>query len=619
MFLFSISKIPLAIKIAGSTRHEWSRGAFAATNWSVTAYSDGLLGEVELEGDCFALREAAPRSGPGPRLELVAIQLRADALVANIKRVSNSGRAVYHHVLPDGGLLIASHLRLLQAAGARLIEVPALLPEVYLYRQVCPPRTLVQDVGQLAAGDGAEVTIEKGKWSVRRVPAFMPPPANPAYSGGENDPALVGMMRTAIENAVLRTGISGDKIGCLLSGGLDSSVITRVVKSERGVGRTFSCVYPFEDVSSDTEFRYATTAAQALGTRHDVHIPTMSDYLHGALDAIAIAEEPTMHLQTVLIHVLCKDVLAPRGYTVVPCGEGADGMFGGRLQRLLTAFNANPLKKRALELPGVSSALKEISRRTNRWGMIADLADKRWSPTTPFSDPRHILWTLAVFGDRQWIANHLNCTPAQMIGERPKVMIPYLGRDLRDCTSILALLSESSETQVIWSKIGEAHGMCFTYPFLDSEVSNLSYSIPWEQKLAGPKPMLRAVARTMQIPEAIVARPKASFDIDPHKWGFRGGVFEPLISLSLPVIDEAAIRSLQSTYVFKAHTLWTVINYALWKRLFILNEPLEKLHAELDASMERLGVFESYRAPGRVLGGSSGTRSGFSRNLKLVS
>jgi len=458
---------------------------------------------------------------------------------------------------------------------------------------------------QLAAGDGADICVVNGKWKLTRLPGFMPPPATEQYAGGAMDACVVKLMREKIERAILKTSISGSNAGCLLSGGLDSSVITQVVKNHLGVRQTFSSVYPFEDATTDKEYRYAISASEALGTCHQVHIPSMSSYLHGTLDAIWIAEQPTMHLQTVLVHVLCKDVLKPHGYKVVPCGEGADGMFGGRLQRLLSAFATHPYKKRALELPGVASALKFISCRTNRWGMISELADKKWSRMTLFSDPSHILWTLASFGDRQWITDHLKCSPADLIGERPKVMTPYLGRDLRDCTSILALLSESAETQVIWGKLGEASGMCFTYPYLDEEVMDLTYSIPWEAKLTGPKPILRAVARSLGISEAIVARPKSSFDIDPSKWGVQGGVFEPLVALAAAVIDERVIRELQSTYVFKAHMLWTLINYAIWKRLFVLNEPIEKLHAELDASMERLGVGDSYRSPGRVLNGSA--------------
>lgn len=605
MFLLSISRTVPAFDEPGLTKTVWSHGAFADAGWKVATWTDSLLGEAIATPQRFALREAAPRTGSGERMLLCSCELDAASLRGTLFRVANSGRAVYHHVTWNGSVLVASHLRLLKAAGVDCRETAGILPELLLYRQACPPRTLLEGVEQLAAGDRGELSLVNGSWVIRRVPGYCPPLVDQSLAGGANDPAVVAKMREKITGAIHRPGVQGSSIGCLLSGGLDSSVITAAVH-ETGVRDTFSCVYPFEDAATDTEYRYATSAAQALGTRHEVHLPTMSDYLHGAIDATAIAEEPVMHLQSVLVHLLCKDVLRPRGYSLVPCGEGADGMFGGRLQRLLTTFAKAPYKKRLLELPGVASLLREISRRTNRWGMIADLAPRTWRSSAPFTDPDHILWSLAVFGDRDWIRGFTNCSDADMVGRRPTVMAPFAGRDLRDCVSILALLSESSETQVIWGKLGEAEGMCFTYPYLDQEVSDFTYSIPWGAKLAGPKPVLRAVAREMGIPDEIVFRPKASFDVDPRRWGSRGGVFEPLVQLAFPAVNETSLRQLQSPYVFKAHTLWTVIGYGLWKRLFVGGESVQSLHAELDRAMETLKVGDAYRTPGRLPSSTGG-------------
>jgi len=604
LYLFSVSKtlnraVPAQFEQNLQTQ-DWSHGPFAAQGWTVTTWSDKLLCQTEASPLAISLIEAVPRRGPGPRIELVSIKTHEQKPLLIIRRSPNGGRPVFYYHAPDGALVLSSHLSLLRAWGVPLVERANMLPELYTYRQICPPFTLIADVMQLAAGDHAEAELEGNRWKLYRKPSYMPPPFQAKYALGADEPALISLMRDRLEASMLDTGIDCAGTGCLLSGGLDSSIITSIVRRHQGLADTVSSVYPFEDISTDVEYRYATSAAQALGTQHYVHLPTMSDYLHGTVDAIAIAEEPLMHLQSVLIHLILKDVLRPRNVTVVPCGEGADGLFGGRLQKLLTTFAAKPSLQLALQLPGVAPLLRQISARTNRWGLIAQIADKKISSITSFADPKHILWTLAVFGDRQWIKDNLHCSDVEMIGGRPECMVPFLGRDLRDCASILALLSESSETQVIWNKLGEAAGMCVTYPYLDQSVSDLAYSIPWEAKLAGAKPILRAVARDMGIPESIVARPKASFDINPERWGPRGGVFEPLLDLAKAVIDEPILRSLQSTYVFRAHTLWTALNYAIWVRLHIRNEPLDTLHAELDRSMERLGVASAYRASGRV-------------------
>ncbi len=578
---------------------ELSQTATLALPGGYVAYAscDHFLGYVGASSDTLSVGERAPGAAAMPLVN-VTLTTRGNFAKGTMERIAHSGRSLYYHMGYGGCLFVSSHLRFLMAAGVPMRETIGQLPELYLYRHVCPPRTLIEDVFQLAVGDTAKLTLEGANgWKVERIPGFMPPQQDQSLSGGAEDSAVVNAMRDALEAATLRPDERGDRVGCILSGGVDSSILTAVNAHKLGSSKSFSSAYPFEDAASDTEYRYATTAAKALGTTHEVYIPTVADYLHGVIDAIATAEIPVMHLQSVLVHLLCKNVLKQQGCTLVPCGEGADGMYGGRLQRLFTAFTQHPMRKKVLELPGVAPLLRTISRYTNRWGMIADLADRPWDANSPVTDHRHAIYTFAMFSDRRWLRHHLKCTDELMVRDRVKTMAPYAGRDPRDCVSILAFLSETAETQALWGRLAEAQGMCFTYPFQDPAVSDLTYRIPWEAKLRGSKPVARAAAVALGVPKDIVYRPKASFDIDPHKWASRGGIFEPLIPLAAPMVGEATLRELQTPYVFKAHTLWTVINYALWKRMFLNNETAKSLHAKLDDSMRTLGVAEAYAKP----------------------
>jgi asparagine synthetase B (glutamine-hydrolysing) len=592
MFFIAVSRHRAPTTIGQAELTSWSQGAFAQAGWTVHCLVDPLLGRHEPSPFELICGEHAP--GDGTRMPLTTIRFDAARLLISLRREPDTGRTIYHHLARDGTLLLSSHLLLLRQWGIPWRESESLLPELLLYRHACAPSSMIEGVQQLVTGDRADVRLENDRWVLRRTTDYSPPSSDPTLVDFPTNPRHVARLRDAMTQAINRPGIDPSAVGCLTSGGLDSSIITSVLHRQ-GVNDTFSIVYPFEDIATDREFHYATTAAAAIGTRHEVHIPSTSDFLHGTIDAIAAAEQPTMHLQSVLIHLLCKDVLARRGCRIVPCGEGADGLFGGRLQRILSDFIESPWKRHLLGLPGVAPTLRAISRRTNRWGMIADIAGRRVTKAASVHDPRHILWSFAIFGDRDWIRRHCGCNDAAMIGSRPIAIEPHASRDLRDCVSMLALLSESSETQAIWSKLAEAQGMCFTYPYLDKTISDMAYSIPWETKQVGPKPIIRALARSLDLPDSIVARPKASFDVKPERWAVPGGVFEPLVSLAAPAFDEPALRSLQSSYVFKAQTLWTVINLAIWRRLHVQGEPLDRLHAELDQAMGRLGVDGLYR------------------------
>ncbi len=103
-------------------------------------------------------------------------------------------------------------------------------------------------------------------------------------------------------------------------------------------------------------------------------------------------------------------------------------------------------------------------------------------------------------------------------------------------------------------------------------------------KLTKPKGILRDVARQLEVPEFIIARPKSGFGIKRRSWAERGNIFEPLIPLASKVFDEEQIRSMQDSDREKAMTFWNILNYSIWKRLCINNESIEVLLEELSYS-----------------------------------
>ncbi len=120
-----------------------------------------------------------------------------------------------------------------------------------------------------------------------------------------------------------------------------------------------------------------------------------------------------------------------------------------------------------------------------------------------------------------------------------------------------------------------------TRPYYDRNVLNYVFSIPWQLKLQTSKVLSKELARHCGIPEFIYNRPKKSFGIIPKRWAIKGGVFEPLIPLASKIFDEKEIRKMQSIDSKKAMTYWNILNYSIWKRLIINNEPIEVLLEEI--------------------------------------
>ena len=90
----------------------------------------------------------------------------------------------------------------------------------------------------------------------------------------------------------------------------------------------------------------------------------------------------------------------------------------------------------------------------------------------------------------------------------------------------------------------------------------------------------------MQIKKFIIQRKKSGFGINPSIWAVKGGVFDPLVPLALKCFDKDIILNIQSVEEKSANTFWNILNYSIWKRLCIENEPLENLHEELSRSIK---------------------------------
>jgi len=566
---------------------------------SLTPPADGTSWS---SSDQIEVTEGLPSKPGSPRALLLRATVHPATMTVTLHRVENSGRPLYYYFGPDGTFAAASHLRLLKHAGIKFEENSTRLAELLMYRMLMCPQTLVHGVQQLRAGETIELSYKNdgpGKapgWSARTTAIFNPPRAEEGF----DEAKLVRDSQAFLEGAFLELNCEPERFGSLLSGGLDSTLLTKMANRLLGVNESFSCSYPFEDPRDDIEQRYAETAAENIGTRHHVYVPTMAQYLHGIIDSVYHCEQPMMHLQTVLLHLVYKHEFAPRGINIIANGEGADGIFGLKTHRFIEYLRDHSAYRAMLNIAPVRSAVQLVATLTNRFGLIARMAGTKLEPGTPLTDPRHIIWSDAVFGYWPWVRRYTGATREDVISGRASGLAEYQDRELLEQVSITAFIGEGTQTQLVWSTAADASGIGLFYPFPNAKLVDAAYRAPWSYKLGEPKKALRDVCRNLGVAEYIITRPKAAFGIRSERYGPRGSVLEPIIGVAAKAVDEPTLRSLQSPEIYKAQTLWTMINLAIWRRLFINNEPLHQLHDELDAEMRRLGVLQTFNNVGRV-------------------
>ncbi len=203
----------------------------------------------------------------------------------------------------------------------------------------------------------------------------------------------------------------------------------------------------------------------------------------------------------------------------------------------------------------------------------------------PLEDPRNTIYSYSNYGSEDWVCKYFNVNNKDIVENKYESIKLFKHNSIYDVLSILINIGGASITKSIWSKLGEDSGKILYYPFHDSELLNNAFSIKWEAKLNQPKNILRGVARNLDIPKFIIERRKSGFGIAPNKWAYKGGIFDPLIPLSTKCFEKDIITNIQSIEPKNAMTFWNILNYSIWKRLCIDNEPLDILYEELSRSI----------------------------------
>jgi asparagine synthase (glutamine-hydrolysing) len=191
-----------------------------------------------------------------------------------------------------------------------------------------------------------------------------------------------------IRSAVLDRLVSDRKVGLLLSGGIDSSLILSVLVAE-GLADQVHCFTGEAGKSEDAD--YAQRITQALGVRAEV---ISLDYAAGSIDRFLSVcrhqEKPFPMIGNVLGLPQLYERIAERDVPVVLDGTGADEIFGGYWERYYRfafaeawAASDGGWIDRALSVNLDIPRIDEIGRAT-----IAALQSGTWPPaatvgTTP--------------------------------------------------------------------------------------------------------------------------------------------------------------------------------------------------------------------------------------------
>ncbi len=218
-------------------------------------------------------------------------------------------RSLYYARSPDGGLYVASALK-----G---------LPADALDAKQFPP-------GHFALFNTETTHLSLHRFSERlQMPAPKIIAADPIPSTEPREAFDPSCLVESLTDAVRKRLMSDRPIGCILSGGLDSTLITALVVKLR-TQSTPANTYTI-GLEGAEDFVFARRAAHFLGTAHHEFVVTEAEFLAAIPETIRQVEsyDVTTVRASVGNYLLCQKIKALGKDVVLFCGDVADELFGG--------------------------------------------------------------------------------------------------------------------------------------------------------------------------------------------------------------------------------------------------------------------------------------------------
>lgn len=357
--------------------------------------------------------------------------------------------------------------------------------------------------------------------------------------------------------AVIRASVHGHlrsdvPVCCLLSGGLDSSIVCIAAAERLGGERlTTFCSGARGPGGAMDDFAAAGLMSAALGSRHVECPVTRGDFAERWPWMIEQTGVPVSTPNEIAINEVARR-LRSEGDVVALSGEGADELFGGydaSMRQLARHFDDGGATGRWRDSGGV------VQLRAAEWipldAKSQIVSERLWSECE--ADHALLAWyrdefiaAAASLNDDQGLAAHLRF--------QRRVNLQGLLLRLDQAT-----MQESVEGRT---------------PLADASVADFSERLPMSLKfdasidgVHGTKIALRR-AFEQSLPRAIVGRPKASFPLPFQEWCVdRAGVLRTS-SMARELFTQAAIETVASNASQLWQLAWPMINVALWGRRF---------------------------------------------------
>lgn len=458
----------------------------------------------------------------------------------------------------QGRLMFASEVKALFAAApdmARRFD-PLGLAQTLTFWCTVSPRSVYAGVTEVHPGEVRSYRVGQVQtWQVQHM-AHNNQSGAPGCFKGSLDDAAVAVGHALQQATHLRISRADVPVGCYLSGGLDSSLISALGRNVAGDRfQTFSL--RFDDAEFD-ESPHQRAMVQRLGSEHHEVSVSRRDIAACFPDVVRHTERPLLRTAPAPLFML-SGLVRQHGIKAVLTGEGADEMFAGydlfregKVRRFWARQPGSAWRHRLLERLYPYLARSPVAQRgmmKQFFGRGLGLAQQpgfahapRWQSTAALQrllspDMR------AAMGQHDPVAELVAQLPAEFGAWSPLAQDQHI--EIRTLLHGYLLASQGDRMLLGQSVEGR-------FPFLDKDVVALANSLPDAHKLhvLNEKHVLKHLGRQW-VPQSIIDRPKQPYRapdaqcfVDPDAPDYVQDVLSTASVVDANVFDAALVQQL---------------------------------------------------------------------------
>ncbi|WP_240222226.1 asparagine synthase (glutamine-hydrolyzing) [Rheinheimera hassiensis] len=437
-------------------------------------------------------------------------------------------KPLYYGFCSDGSLVFGSELKSFRAhPDFKAVIDRDSLANYLRYNYVPAPKSIYKDVYKVEPATILEFDTSLNLLSkVCYWDAVEKIQQNMLVQFDDSDTATKTLEKV-LKHTVKEQMLADVPLGAFLSGGVDSSLIVSLMKSQTDVPvKTFSIGFNEEQFN---EAVFAAAVARHLDTEHTELIVTADDALQVVDKIAAIYDEPFSDSSQIPTFLVSE--LASKHVTVCLSGDAGDELFCGYNRYLMT-------KK-------VWKWLSKVPLFGRKWmaAVIKKVSIESWNKVNRLLPASYKMSNL---GDKlHKAANVIDATNLHelylkliSIWQAPETVVlgaansNIINNDARleELDSIAWMMATDTLTYMsgdILAKVDRAAmavSLETRVPFLDHRVFELAWRIPLQQKVRGTqgKIPLREILYKY-VPKELIERPKTGFGIPVAEW-LRGGL-----------------------------------------------------------------------------------------------